>query len=587
MTQKTGWMVLAGLLLLACGTATQSADTAQEVVFDAILDVAPTDLVAVADTPPSDTSGADLSDETLALADLDDGFSADVLDPPPPEFEELAAVIEQERVDMNIPGLAVAVILDGKLAWSKGFGTKDPAGGAPILPSTLFRFGSIAKMMASTAILQQEAAGCLAVNDTLVQHAPDFTMKKTPAGVPDITLAHLMTHSSGVSDFLALDVPAAHKLDGALAEYALGLLPYYVWLNAPAGRLWNYSNPNFVLVGLVAELCAGQNYRDYMRDSVWQPLGMGRTTFRPADVLADGDFALGRSFDPVANKEVIISPDSYDNAWGAPAGFGFSSVEELAHFAEFLLNGNDAVLADADVARLTDKHCDTLMVGNQLWYGYGVMINTGLLLPDGLHMVDTPVWHHGGAINGFSAQMTLLPEFGFGFITLASTDGAYPVVAPQKAVQLLVDLPPPVDAPDITDDPGLFDDYVGEFLDPFNVGHMSLSVVGGKLHLQMSDLDAADYSYEPVLQPVSLRNYILWVGGYPLQLTIILDEQGKAEYLRTRIAVGRRVDPDAPPTRLALDLVGLTRNLRTPQAPLLPWFPQPSVASQPNERERR
>jgi CubicO group peptidase (beta-lactamase class C family) len=565
-------IMLAAALLMGCGTKASSDDIDNGLVLDSVSETAGGDGYAITETSSLDMLKEDLKLDDTAPVELEDGSQGADTKPLPPEFEELAAVIEQERVDMDIPGLAVAVIMDGKLAWSKGFGTKDPAGEEPVLPTTLFRFGSIAKMMASTAILQQEAAGCLLVDDALTKHAPDFTMKKTPDGVPDITLAHLMTHASGVSDFLALDVPAAQKLDGALKEYALGLLPYYIWLNAPPGRLWNYSNPNFVLVGLVAELCADQNYRDYMRESVWQPLGMDRTTFRPADVLADGDYALGRSYDPVANKEWIIAPDSYDNAWGAPAGFGFSSVEELAHFGEFLLNGNEAVLADEGVTRLVGKHVDTLMVGNQLWYGYGVMISTTYLLADGINMVETPVWHHGGAINGFSAQMTLLPEFGFGFITLASTDGAYPTVSPHMAAELLVDLPTPTLAPDISDDPSLYGGYEGEFLDPFNVGHMKLTTEDGKLHLQMSDLDDANYPYEPILQPVSLRNYILWVDGYPLPLTIILDDEGKPEYLRTRIAVGRRVDPDEPPRRIGINASQITRQLRIVQPPMVPWF---------------
>ncbi len=98
------------------------------------------------------------------------------------------------------------------------------------------------------------------------------------------------------------------------------------------------------------------------------------------------------------------------------------------------------------------------------------------------------------------------------------------------------------------------------------------SIKEGKLHLQLPDLDAAGYPYQAILDPLSLRNYILWVDGYPLQLTILLDDQGKAEYLRTRIAVGARVEPDAPPQRLTINLTQLRRLLRLPRAPLLPWF---------------
>ena len=562
---RYGWLLLvvAGAVGAACG----GVESVPDVVKDGSTAEMP-----VADAVSPEVEFADLMREDAHEAELPDAMDMELPDPRLALFEVLASVIEQERLDMDIPGLAVAVMLDGELAWSRGFGTKDPAGGAPVLATTLFRFGSIAKMMTSTAILQQEEAGCLLTSEALVQHAPDFTLVKTPEGVPEITLSHLMTHSSGLSDFLVIDVPAAQKEDGALAEYALGLMPYNLWLNAPAGRLFNYSNPNYILAGLVAELCAGKNYRDYMKSSVFEPLGMARTTFRPAEVLADGDYALGRSYDPLEEMELVIEPDSYDNAWGAPAGYGFSSVEDLALFAKFLLEGNPVVLTDERVAELSTKRVDTQMVADQLWYGYGVMVSTSYLLPDGLHEVATPVWHHGGAINGFSAMMTLLPEFGFGFITLASTDGAYPAISPHKAVELLLDLPEPVPATDISDDATLYGDYVGEFLDPFNIGRMGLSVQDGKLHLQMADLDEAGYPYEPLLEPVSLRNYLLWVDGYPLQLTILLDDAGKAEYLRTRIAVGKRVEPEDPPQRLTVDVSRLPWLLGRPHPQLVPWF---------------
>ncbi len=105
------------------------------------------------------------------------------------------------------------------------------------------------------------------------------------------------------------------------------------------GTFYNYANPNFMLAGLVAEEAAGRPYREVMRRRVFKPLGMTRAVFLPSEVLADNDFAYG-----VRNARAI-APGDYDNAIERPAGFAWTSAEDLAKFAQFILRGNPAALS--------------------------------------------------------------------------------------------------------------------------------------------------------------------------------------------------------------------------------------------------
>jgi CubicO group peptidase (beta-lactamase class C family) len=544
----------------ADGRTEITADSKSELVQEVSNDLPP-----AADLPQADPGG----DGTADSACTDDCGG-----PNAAAFAQLEEFIEQERVARDIPGLAVAVLLDGKLAWAKGFGTKDPDGHVEIEPTTLFRIGSVTKMMTSTAMLQLEEAGAFNLSDPLISVLPDFTLKKTPEGVPEILLGQLLSHSAGLADFVVFDVPPAQCGDSALNDYVLGPLQFNTHLNAPPGRMYNYANPGYYIAGLVIEKGSGEFYKQYMKKKVWGPLGMNRTFFSAQDVLADGDFALGRHTDPTTGETSIIAPDSYDNGWAAPAGYVTTSVLDLALFAQFLLHGNPDVLSPAAHAQLMAKHVNTYEHADRLWYGYGITIAEYVLLPpDGTMQLATPVWHHEGSIPGFMAQLAVAPENGFGFIFVTSTDNLLQE-SQTKALGLFSDgLPVPTPAPDLSDDPSKYPEYAGDYMDPFNVGQITLSVEDAGLRLTAPVLDENEVEYDPVLVPISIRNYVWKVQGFEALLTILLDDNGQAEYLRTRFAVARRVPPDDRSDRqpFAFNPARLKWLLSQPAEPQSPW----------------
>ena len=146
------------------------------------------------------------------------------------------------------PGAAVAVMVDGSLVYEQGYGVKRRNGSEPVNPRTVFRIGSITKMMTAAAVMQQVDLGKVALDDPVTRWVPDFQVR-APWQANHITVQHLLTHASGFPDLL-------FNIDGRTDEDALGdwasvLGP--VELHAAPGSFWNYSNPNFMLAGLVAE----------------------------------------------------------------------------------------------------------------------------------------------------------------------------------------------------------------------------------------------------------------------------------------------------------------------------------------------
>jgi CubicO group peptidase (beta-lactamase class C family) len=156
------------------------------------------------------------------------GCGNDKPQPPPNEdtiparFRPLADAIEQERISLGVPGVAVAVVEHGELTFAHRFGSKNPKKSDPVKPTTLFRIGSITKSLTAIAVLQRVQQGQVRLDGPLVQYVPEFHLNLTPASVPSITVRHLLTHTSGLFDYIEFDAPANERTDAALEGFLTG-----------------------------------------------------------------------------------------------------------------------------------------------------------------------------------------------------------------------------------------------------------------------------------------------------------------------------------------------------------------------------
>jgi CubicO group peptidase (beta-lactamase class C family) len=488
-------------------------------------------------------SDAAVLDASSAL-DGSAGLDGAVVDTGPPEdspitarFMPLVDAVHAEMAQLGAPGVAVLVLEHGQVTFAHGFGTKDPAGGDPVHATTLFRIGSVTKMLTTCGLLQFVANGQLNLDHPITEPLPDFNFATNAMWAPSIELKHLLTHASGIVDYLTIDVPAAEKTDAALSSFLTGDFTRLAYLMDPAGSMWNYSNPNFMLAGLILERKAGQSYRQAMRDRVFAPLGMDRTFFLASEVLADGDFAKGKS--STATTTPTIDPSSYDNPWARPAGYAWSSVYDLAKFVLFLSRGNDAVLPTSLRMAMQSPQIDTDLYLHLVSYGYALEVWGGVSL--GRSFYHTTVVTHGGDIPGYAADVYYLPESDFGFISLASADAAHFlnsfVVGALTLATLTSSSAPPV----ANLDPSTFDQFAGVYQDDFNVGRIVVAKVGNTLTATIPALATHSIPYEHLLVPLVDDNFALTIEGQELDVTFIRDAQGHPAYFRTRPFVGRRV----------------------------------------------
>jgi CubicO group peptidase (beta-lactamase class C family) len=506
-------------------------------------------------------------------SDVQPEGQADGSDGADPRFAALEARIQSEMKSLGAPGAAVAVLEGGKVTYARGFGVKRPDKPDPVLPTTLFRIGSTTKMMTATALLQLVVAGDVDLQQPVPTYVPGFHFTKNAGWAPSILGRHLLTHQSAMLDYLEIDW-ADHD-DSAISYLEGSQFAGLMYLMAPAGRFWNYSNPNFMIAGLMAERVTGTAYPQLMRDKVWHPLGMDRTFLKEQDVIADGDFAWGKTVDwNTGTGEVFAGPADYDNPWARPAGYAWSSVLDLVKFADFLLHGNDAVLPASQREAMQTAQVNTHEYLDLYWYGYGLFVEEGSFLSTKyykLHAVE-----HGGDIPGFAANLFMVPSKDLAIAVLANTDAAHLEKSIGVALETLGGLAPSA-SPEPDVQPSKFADYAGEYLDKYNVGTLLFTTDGTDLFVSAPDLEKYGIGYEKTLNCYVRDTCLMTIyqGGqtYKESVTFILDQQGRGEFARTRIFVATRVPdadggtpdagsvppPDVPP---APDVQGLLSKLR-------------------------
>lgn len=238
---------------------------------------------------------------------------------------EKADALLSGLIQTNDPGVAVLVVQNGKILFEKGYGLADLEHHVPVTPQTIFRIGSVTKQFTATAILKLQEEGRLSINDKLSKYIPDF-----PRG-DEVTLRELMNHTSGIHDYVPNDLSTIAKpttIEAMIKE--IEKHPY----DFDPGTQWRYDNAGYTLLGYIVEKVSGQSYGDFLRQNLFQPLGMTNTGVYRTHLGLSHE-ALGYSLGTKG-----FEPAFYiDPSWNGGDGALYSTVEDLYRWNEGIFNG--------------------------------------------------------------------------------------------------------------------------------------------------------------------------------------------------------------------------------------------------------
>ena len=448
------------------------------------------------------------------------------------DVEALTAVVEGEMAELGVTAMSMAILQGGVPVWSGGFGTLAPGDPTPVDADTLFRVASVTKPMTALALLQNVDAGCLQLDDAVNEHIP-FEIGVQPDHSENFLVGHTLTHTGGLLDH---EIQSGQEGDGFIEPF-LEEFQFAGGFLAPPGRMYNYSNTNLVVAGRLVEVCSGQSFRAYMEQEVWSPLGMDRTAFDQATVLEDGNHAAGITtlLEESSGEDLIVGPESYAAANLWPAMGAWSSADDLAQLAVFLLDGNEQVLSSSLTDAMRSSQVERLEGFPDAGHGYGLNIKTGVEIGGSRYPVR--MLSHTGFLFGYSSFLYVVPELDIAVIALLNRDSVYP----EQSIDAALDLASQVDPGPLSvlePDPSTFGDFVGTYTHEYVMGDFIFSLDGETLQVSVPSLDDSGVDYETDLVAVRPDNFEMRIDGRTQLLSFIRDETGAVEFVRNRYYVG-------------------------------------------------
>ena len=325
----------------------------------------------------------------------------------PPPAERVTAV-DAPAIDRlftqfdrpGVPGAAVLVVDDGRVAFARGYGLADLETQAPVTERTNFRLASLTKPFTAMAIMLLVEDGRLGLDERVRDIVPDF-----PAYGADIRIRHLLTHTSGLrayQDFVP-ESSTRHVKD----RDVLALLRKTDSLMFPPGTAFRYGDSGYAILALVVETVSGRPFARFLHDRIFAPLAMKTTlVWEPG-----GAPVPDRAFGYATTRSGFRLADHSNTSTVQGDGGIYSSVRDLAVWdraldARTLLGGRTQRLAWTP-AELAD--------GTRTRYGFGWFIDRG---PAGAFVF------HRGDTTGFSHFMLKYPEERLTVVVLTNRRGA-------------------------------------------------------------------------------------------------------------------------------------------------------------------
>jgi len=364
------------------------------------------------------------------------------------KLDLLMEKLEQQRQTLHVPGMAIAVVKDDELILAHGFGMANIEKETPVTADTIFAIGSSTKSFTSTVIGILVDEGKMDWDDPVTKYLPYFQMNvESDNESAEITLRDALSHRTGFTRMGLLFASGQIPIEEVLLD-ATKAEPY-----VPFREKWYYSNVMYMSAGVAAGKVEGANWDTLVKERIFEPLGMDSTTTSITQAEKDSRLASGYLWDEELQAYEYKPMRNVDNI--APAGAINSNVLDMAQWLRLQLGrGKYEGRRLISEKNLLETWMTQIDITENVGYGMGWMIR---------EWEGQPVIEHGGNVDGFSAQVAMLPESNLGFVLLTNAS-ASPL--PPQVINMVWDTLLQEEAADIesTED---YEPYIGEYIANF------------------------------------------------------------------------------------------------------------------------
>ncbi len=359
----------------------------------------------------------------------------------------------------DVKGLSITIIDDQKIVWAKGFGLADEEKNLPASSQTIYRIGSISKVVTATEIMRLHQLEKIDIDQPLTTYIKDFSVNSRFENTHPITLRSLLSHHSG----LPSDILAGMWVQNPISLEELVHIIKDECLASPPQTMYKYSNIGFSLLGRIIEITENKPFPEAIGDNLLQPLDMKYSSFEltpQIEKLYSKGYREGKEAERTPLRDL-------------PAGSMLSNVEDMGHFIRFIFSdgkwGNKTIVKPKALEEIFSQQFG----GLELDFGHKVgfdWVLGGLKLSTNDHIA----WHNGAG-TPHQSHISLLPAKKLGVIILANTDEASQFITDLgvKSLQLAIEAKygktisapePPRDITAVSVDDKILDEYVGRYV---------------------------------------------------------------------------------------------------------------------------
>ena len=327
------------------------------------------------------------------------------------DLQKRLAKIEQKaearRKELGIPGMSLAIVKDGKVILSKGYGYKNFEKQIPVTADTQFAIGSATKAFTALSVLMNKDAGKLSLDENPRKYLPYFKVNDAEIN-EKITVKNLLTHSSG------LNRTDLGWITGKLTREEIIKVAGEAKPMAKLGEKFLYQNVMYAAAGEIVGKVNNTTWENYVAQNILKPLGMLNSSVTVAEMQKTKDYSFGYEYNS-DTKQTELLP-TRDLLPISPAGSINSSANDMTKWLEFVLNkgkiGGKRLVSEESFNEWTSPQ---MKVGGGMDYAMGWFVQDW----NGKKVVQ-----HGGNIDGFNSMVALLPEENLGFVMLTNVSAS-------------------------------------------------------------------------------------------------------------------------------------------------------------------